>query len=257
MLRMNMLRPVFAGLAAAVLMLSSVWSPAQAQNGEEVMLEANAVMGYFPAAVAEVNLTTGKGNKKRQRLLRLVSKQSDGRRQLIATFREPESVRGVGFSTELDIATDERQSWVYLPSLGRVRELKGNQQHESFFGSDFSYSDLMGRDAAQDTHKLTGQDDKFFNITSTPKSKNDAYSRLDYKIAKSDNTIREITFYDRKGNALKRLSNIDFEKVDGVPVLLKSQMENLKSGSMTLLDRTGIQVAVELFDYDFGPEALQ
>ena len=244
----------FTGLFAFFILVSPA---AQAQTGEEIMQEVNAVMGHFPSAVAEVNLITGKDNRKRERVLRLVSKQGDGRRQLIATFREPAAVRGVGFSTELDIASDERQSWVYLPSLGGVRELKGNQQHESFFGSDFSYSDLMGRDAEQDTHELVSQDDDFYAITSTPKSKKDAYSKLDYKIAKSDNTIREITFYDRKGAALKRLTNIDFEKVDGVPVLLKSEMKNLKSGSVTLLDRTSIQVAVELFDYDFGPEALQ
>ena len=125
------------------------------------LCKSKCVMGHFPSAVAEVNLTTGKDNRKRERVLRLVSKQGDGRRQLIATFREPAAVRGVGFSTELDIASDERQSWVYLPSLGGVRELKGNQQHESFFGSDFSYSDLMGRDAEQDTHKLVSQDGRF------------------------------------------------------------------------------------------------
>jgi hypothetical protein len=56
---------------------------------------------------------------------------------------------------------------------------------------------------------------------------------------------------------LKRLTNIDFEKVDGVPVLLNSVMENLKSGSVTSLNRTSMQVSIELFDYDFGPEALQ
>ena len=138
----------FTGLFAFFILVSPA---AQAQTGEEIMQEVNAVMGHFPSAVAEVNLTTGKDNRKRERVLRLVSKQGDGRRQLIATFREPAAVRGVGFSTELDIAADERQSWVYLPSLGGVRELKGNQQHESFFGSDFSYSDLMGRDAEQDT----------------------------------------------------------------------------------------------------------
>jgi hypothetical protein len=53
------------------------------------------------------------------------------------------------------------------------------------------------------------------------------------------------------------LTNIDFEVVDGVPVLLNSVMENLKSGSVTSLNRTSMQVAIELFDYDFGPEALQ
>lgn len=256
MLRVNNLsiHMAFMGVMAFALMAVS---PAQARSGEEIMQEANAVMSFFPSAVAEVNLTTGKGNKKRERLLRLVSKQGDGRRQLIATFREPASVRGVGFSTELDVATDKRQSWVYLPSLGRVRELKGGQQHESFFGSDFSYSDLMGRDAAQDTHKLVGEDAVYFNITSTPKNSADIYSKLDYKVAKSDNTIREITFYNRKGQALKRLTNIDFEKVDGVPVLLNSVMENLKSGSVTSLNRTSMQVSIELFDYDFGPEALQ
>ena len=256
MLRANMLSIQMAVIGAVAFSLMAA-TPAFAQSGEEIMQEANAVMGFFPSAVAEVNLTTGKGGKQRERLLRLVSKQGDGRRQLIATFREPASVRGVGFSTELDIAKDKRQSWVYLPSLGRVRELKGGQQHESFFGSDFSYSDLMGRDSAQDTHKLVSEDAVYYNITSTPKSQSDVYSKLDYKVAKSDNTIREITFYNRKGQALKRLTNIDFEVVDGVPVLLNSVMENLKSGSVTSLNRTSMQVAIELFDYDFGPEALQ
>jgi len=256
MLRVNMLSIHMAVIGAVAFAFMAV-SPAQAQSGEEIMKQANAVMGFFPSAVAEVNLTTGKGGKKRERLLRLVSKQGDGRRQLIATFREPAAVRGVGFSTELDVATDRRKSWVYLPSLGRVRELKGGQQHESFFGSDFSYSDLMGRDAAQDSHKLVSEDAVYYNITSAPKNKNDVYSKLDYKVAKSDNTIREITFYNRKGQALKRLTNIDFENVDGVPVLLNSVMENLKSGSVTSLNRTSMQVAIELFDYDFGPEALQ
>ena len=242
---------------AAVFLVLAAPLPAFAQNAAAIMEKANAVMGHFETAVAEVNLVTGKGNKKRQRLLRLVSKQEDGRRQLIATFRAPDAVKGVGFTTIHDVNESTRQSWVFLPSIGNVRELKGTQQHESFFGSDFSYSDLMGRDAAEDTHELVSEDSVHYIIDSTPKDKKDVYGMLKYKIDKNDMTIREVTFYNRNGARLKRLTNLTFEDVDGVPVVLNSQMKNIKTGSVTLLERTSMQVGIDLYDDDFGPEALQ
>ncbi len=251
---MKLFRSLSIGLAAFA--FSAIGS-AQAQSASAIMEKVSAVMGHFETGVAEVNLVTGKGNKKRQRLLRLVSKQEDGIRQLIATFRAPEAVKGVGFTTIHDLNDGTRRSWVYLPSAGGVRELKGNQQHQSFFGSDFSYSDLMGRDAAEDTHELVSEDSQFYIIDSTPKDKKDTYSKLKYKIAKNDMTVREITFFNRNGAQLKRLTNTVFEEFDGVPVVLNSEMKNLKSGSETLLERTSIQVDLMLYDDDFGPEALQ
>ena len=166
-------------------------------------------------------------------------------------------MKGVGFTTIHDLNEGTRRSWVYLPSAGGIRELKGNQQHQSFFGSDFSYSDLMGRDAAEDTHELVSEDSNHYIIDSTPKNKNDTYGKLKYKIAKDDMTVREITFFNRNGAQLKRLTNTSFESVDGIPVVLNSEMKNLKNGSETLLERTSIQVGVMLYDDDFGPEALQ
>lgn len=242
---------------AGLTLVASALTPAYAQDAAAIMDKANAVMGHFETAVAEVNLVTGKGNKKRQRLLRLVSKQDGGVRQLIATFRGPAAVKGVGFTTIHDVNEGTRQSWVYLPSIGNVRELKGSQQHESFFGSDFSYSDLMGRDAAEDTHELVSEDSSHYIIDSTPKNKNDVYGKLKYKIGKQDMSIREVTFYNRNGAQLKRLTNTEFEDVDNVPVVLTSTMKNLKTGSVTLLERTSMQVGVALYDDDFGPEALQ
>lgn len=250
----KMFRSLIIGATA---MAFATTSPAHAQSANEIMDKVSAVMGHFETGIAEVNLVTGKGNKKRQRLLRLVSKQEDGRRQLIATFRAPEAVKGVGFTTIHDLTENTRQSWVYLPSVGDVRELKGNQQHQSFFGSDFSYSDLMGRDASEDTHELVSEDSGYYIIDSTPKNKNDVYGKLKYKISKSDMTVREITFFNKNGTKLKRLSNTVFEAVDDIPVVLNSEMKNLKNGSETLLERTSLQVGVSLYDDDFGPEALQ
>lgn len=251
---LKLVRSLFVG---GVIVGFTALGNAQAQDAGAIMDKAVAVMGHFETAVAEVNLLTGKGDKKRQRLLRLVSKEEDGRRQLIATFRAPASVKGVGFSSVHDASDNSRQSWVYLPSIGTVRELKGAQQHDSFFGSDFSYSDLMGRDAALDTHELVSEDNQHYIIDSTPKDKNDVYGKLKYKVNKNDMTIREVTFFDKRGGKLKRLSNVVFEDVDGVPVVLNSEMKNLKNGSMTLLERTSMQVGVVLYDDDFGPEALQ
>ena len=80
---MNLFRSLSIGLATFAF---AAVCPAQAQNAPAIMQKVSAVMGHFESGVAEVNLVTGEGNKTRQRLLRLVSKQEDGIRQLIATF---------------------------------------------------------------------------------------------------------------------------------------------------------------------------
>ena len=41
---------------------------------------------------------------------------------------------------------DER--FLYLPALGRVRRIAGEEKQESFVGSDLSYEDIGGRDVA-------------------------------------------------------------------------------------------------------------
>lgn len=247
----SMRRIVFSACLASVGI-----SPALAQNADEIMRSAHQILDHFPSIVAEVDMRIEAKGAERNRILRLLTKVEGDRKQIIATFRAPEAVKGAGYATDMNMATNEQKSWVYFPSAGKVRAIKSGGRNDSFFGSDFSYGDIAGRTANQDSYELAGEDNNYFIIAATPKDKNDAYSKLLYQISKSNKTVRSILFFDKKGRELKRLSNLGFQEFDNIPVIALSVMENLQTGSRTELDRGDVQVDVILLDDDFGPAAL-
>jgi len=71
----------------------------------------------------------------------------------LTRFTYPNDINGTGFLVwENPDGDDER--FLYLPSLGRVRRIAGNETQDSFVGSDFTYEDIGGREFADYTYKL-------------------------------------------------------------------------------------------------------
>src|SRR5688572_23165980 len=86
-------------------------------------------------------------------LLTLHGARGSGDRTLIR-FTYPNDIRNTGFLVwEHPGADDER--FLYLPALGRVRRIAGEEKQESFVGSDLSYEDIGGRDLAEYTYSFT------------------------------------------------------------------------------------------------------
>ena len=232
--------------------------PAAAQqNALKLMRDANAVMAHYQTLIADVGFSIENDGQTRQRTLRLMTRQDDERRQIMATFRAPESVKDAGFSTEVELATNKRKSWVYFPAIGTVRALQSRNQHDSFFGSDFSYSDIAGRAVSQDRHRFVEEDDLFYTVESTPTGIDTAYARLITKIRKTDMTIQSVLYFDKMSKPLKRMTHERFEDFGGIPVVAYSVMENLQTGTRTVLNRANLQVGLILLEDDFGPDALK
>lgn len=240
----------------ALLMFSGVYAQAQAANAIDLMRESNAVMTHYPTILADVDLSIESNGQSRDRALRLMTRQDDARRQMIAAFLAPEAIKDAGFATDVDLKTNRRKSWVYLPAIGEARAVSSSKQNDSFFGSDFSYNDIAGRAVTQDRHRLVEEDTQSYTVESTPKGMSPAYSRLITKISKADMTVQSVLFYDLKYKPLKRLTHERYEAFNSVPVVAYSVMENLQTGSRTRLNRTNLQVDLILLEDDFGPEAL-
>src|SRR5688500_3099750 len=86
-------------------------------------------------------------------LLALRGAKGAGDRTLIR-FTYPNDIRNTGFLVwEHPGGDDER--FLYLPALGRVRRIAGQEKDESFVGSDLSYEDIGGRDIADYTYAFT------------------------------------------------------------------------------------------------------
>lgn len=245
----------FSGLLIAVVLLMPLQARAL-MNGEELMRQSHAVMTHFDSFIADVALEIEAKGKIRQRSLQLMMRQSEAQRQLNAEFTAPAEVRNAGFTSRVNLIDGTAESWVYLPAVGKARKLDGANQSSSFFGSDFSYADISGRSLNKDSHRFVSEDSESYVVESIPKDAGDSYGRLVSRIAKEDMTIRSVTFYDRKGNELKRLDNLGFDVFDDVPVVSYSEMTNLKTGSVTRLTRGNLQVGVYLMDDDFGLGAL-
>ena len=238
---------------AFMLMASPVLADEQA---DKVMADAHRILDHFPSLVAEIDMRIEAKGAVRERALRLLTKQGENQKQIIAQFHAPDSVKGVGYAADIDTRSGNQKSWVYFPSVGKVRALKANGRDDSFFGSDFSYGDISGRSVGQDSYEMAGEDERFYIVQATPNDKNDVYSKLLYQISKSNMTVRSIVFFDKKGRELKRLSNLGFQEFEGIPVIALSTMKNLQTGSKTVLDRGDVQVDVILLDSDFGPNSL-
>ena len=90
-----------------------------------------------------------KQGRVRERHLRLAglrgTEKGERADRLLIRFLFPNDIKGTGFLVlEHPGADDER--FLYLPALGRVRRIAGEEKQDSFVGSDFTYEDIGGRE---------------------------------------------------------------------------------------------------------------
>ena len=83
--------------------------------------------------------------RQRTRNLRIYSKDYGDDKKTLTLFQTPADIRGTAYlnfdwdDTELD-----DDSWLYLPSIQRVKRLASSDKSDSFLGSDFTYADING-----------------------------------------------------------------------------------------------------------------
>ena len=72
-------------------------------------------------------------------------------------------------------ADDER--FLYLPAIGRVRRIAGEEKQQSFAGSDLSYEDIGGRDIADYTYAFADENTAAWTLESRAKDHNADFPR--------------------------------------------------------------------------------
>jgi hypothetical protein len=232
--------------------------PALAETGRDVMDRVYKQSDVFPQSQAEVRLIVvdAKG-RERERFFNLRSKGGDGFKRSLVKFFKPANVKGVGLASETNLTSQDKQQWVYFPSLKSVKKLSSSEQDGSFMGSDFSYSDIAGRTLYQEAHKVFQQNDKFYVIESVPNYTADAYSKYFTTVDKATNIIRGVTFYDKAGEKLKTLANRKVIKVNGELMVSNSVMTNHKTGGSSTMERSSITVDVDFSNNDVGLKGLK
>jgi hypothetical protein len=206
----------------------------------------------------------------RERQLDFVSLRGveDGKRadRLLMRFKYPADIRGTSFLViEHPAADDER--FLFLPALGRVRRIAGEEKQDSFVGSDFTYEDMGGRELDDYTYttldaKATwtspeGDTRAAWKLESRAKDPNATYPRVVSTVLKDTFVVVAAENFNRRDEVVKQFEVRSLRQVSGIWTALEMVMRNLRDKTRTELSVTKAEYNVGMKDTDFSRRALE
>jgi hypothetical protein len=135
--------------------------------------------------------------QERARRFRAISKVIDGRTHSIGRLVWPHYLRGMTILT-IEALDRTHDTFVYLPSVGKVRRISTAQRGDSFLGSDVTYEDMERRRVSE--YRIEGlsrarlADEDVFEIRTTP-ARHLSYDWVTFVVAASDHAILETRYY--------------------------------------------------------------
>ena len=254
-------------VALAVILAAVVDTPAQ-DSAEWVARQVrDRNTGRDSRAELRMKLYDRQGRVRERALtmLRLRGEKGTGDRALIR-FTYPNDIRNTAFLVwEHPDADDER--FLYLPALGRVRRIAGQEKDQSFVGSDLSYEDIGGRDIADYTYAFTADNVSWIApngtrhpawlLESRAKDQSSEFPRSVSFVLKEKFVITAADVFNRRNERVKHLEVKKLEQVEGIWTALDLVMSNERDGTRTELTTSKIDYNVGLTEQDFSRRQLE
>lgn len=215
-------------------------------------------------ARAEVDMEVVKDGKVvRKRRIRTKIKRAENEVKSFVEFVAPADVAGTRFLS-IEKRGDDADQFIYLPAFKKIKRVVGAQRSTSFMGTDFSYSDLDGRDVDDAEWKKlpdeTLPSGPCFVVEGAPKKPddNDTYGRTLIWVHKEHLLPVRIDFFDRdKTTVKKRLVVKKLEKRGARWMASDSTMATLSKGTETRLRLENADFETPIPDDDFSQRALE
>ncbi len=207
----------------------------------------------------------GRVRERSMTLLALRGTGAAGDRTLVR-FLYPSDIKNTGLLVwEHPDADDER--FLYLPALGRVRRIAGEEKQESFVGSDLSYEDIGARDVSDYTYTFADEDATWtapdgsrhaaWALESHAKDPNADFPRSVSLVLKDRFVIVHADIYNRRNERAKVFDVKRLERVDGIWTVLDLVVVNERQNTKTELSTTSIRYNVGLTENDFSRRQLE
>ena len=204
----------------------------------------------------------------RERTLAIAALKGGGVRgdKTLVRFTYPNDIRGTAFLVwEHDDTADER--FLYLPALGRVRRIAGQEKQESFVGSDLSYEDIGGRDVADYTYAFAAENAAWtapdgskhaaWALESRARDKDAEFPRSVSLVLKEHLVSVHAEIFNRRDERAKVFDVRKLERVDGIWSALELVVANDRDKTRTELITTSLRYNVGLTDDDFSRRQLE
>jgi hypothetical protein len=207
----------------------------------------------------------GRIRERAMTLLTLRGTKGAGDRTLVR-FTYPNDIRDTAFLVWEHPDTDDER-FLYLPALGRVRRIAGEEKQESFVGSDLSYEDVGGRDIADYTYTFANANASW---TAPDGSIHDAWAlesrakdpRADYPrsvslVLKDRFIIVHGDTFNPRNERTKVFDIRRLERVDGFWTVLELVVANERDKTRTELTTASIRYNTGLTEADFARRELE
>ncbi len=184
----------------------------------------------------------------------------------LTRFTYPNDINGTGFLVWENPAGDDER-FLYLPSLGRVRRIAGNETQDSFVGSDFTYEDIAGREFSDYTYKLLDEASTWtapdgtahpaYRLESRAKAASARFPRVVSLVRKDNFLVVHAEIYNKRNELQKTFDVKKLDRVSGIWTVLEMVMADASQRTRTELVVEKIEYNVGLKESDFSRRELE
>ncbi len=230
-------------------------------SAEQIISQANQASFYAGddgRSQARMRIVDSQGREQlRQFTILRRTKEELGDQQMLVFFSRPSDVRGTVFRVEKKIQSDDDR-WLYLPGLDLLRRISAGDKRTSFVGSHFFYEDVSGRNPNEDNFTLLEITNEHYVIEANPKDPS-SVEFADYTlwIDKYHFLPTKAEYRDAQGEVYRRVSTVQIDEVQGHATVIRSKVEDLRSGGHTLMEFRGIQYDLDLPESIFGERSMR
>ncbi len=246
-----------------ILLVTALVTDITAQsNGREIMeLVQKQERGTSTHILIKLELIDKRENIS-SRILELYSKvNSEHKMNTMIVFHRPASVKNTRFLSIGHINKVPEQ-WIYLPALKKTRRITTSDADQSFFGTDFTYSDMGTANIDKSSFLFLREETldgiQCWVVESVPNNPAGSdYSKKISWISKEMIIPIYIEMFDRQGKIIKKLTTENIEKIQGYWTPLVTRMENVQIDHTTILTMDKIVYNENFPDSIFTSRFLQ
>ncbi|MBU3947867.1 MAG: outer membrane lipoprotein-sorting protein [Proteobacteria bacterium] len=214
---------------------------------------------YSAIMIMTLRSAEGKEAVRKMRMLD-IEVEGDGDKSILV-FDEPNDVEGTALLTWSHKFKDD-DSWIYLPSLSRVKRISSNNKSGAFMGSEFAFEDIGSQEVEKFSYKfieesaLNGQ--PCYVVDLVPVYANSGYSRQRVWYDKPEYRIVKIDYYDHRKELLKTVQILDYKRyLERFWLPGQYEMVNHKTERSTTLLIQNYKLRNGYTQRDFEPTGLE
>ncbi|GAA5317723.1 MAG: outer membrane lipoprotein-sorting protein [Candidatus Pelagadaptatus aseana] len=252
------------------LLLATATTWAQSLSVEDIVNRANLTayyQGKDGRAQVHMLITDSQGRQRERRFTILRRDQADtdnlegnaykSDQQMYVHFQRPADVNKMSFLVWKHLQEDDDR-WLYLPALDLVKRIAAADKRTSFVGSDYYYEDVSGRAIDADHHELIDTTDDYYILKNTPKDPASVeFSHYIVHVHKGTFIPVQTEYFDNNGEKYRIAKAHKVEKVGSYPTVIQASMQDLRSGSTTVMSYTQVNYNINLPDEIFSERFLR